>query len=174
MPTADFFDLLRAEGADPAHADQMTLYDRLLGDWSLEAVDYDLPGGERRSRGEVHFAWVLEGRAIQDVWIVPARAARTRDLPRAGNRYGTTLRVFDPTADAWRITWINPVSGATNHLVGRSVGEDIVQEGRNDDGALIRWTFSEITPRSFHWKGESSRDGKSWRLETEFFGKRTP
>jgi hypothetical protein len=116
---------------------------------------------------------VLEGRAIQDVWIVPPRSSRRSKRSIQNNRYGTSLRVYDPAAGVWHVTWINPVSGAFNTLVGRRQGNEIVQEGKNPDGSLIRWTFSDITPRSFYWRGEASSDeGKTWRLEAEFFGHR--
>lgn len=171
--TETFFEALRADGPVAGQAHRMTLYDRLLGAWTLEVIDHGTDGTRRLGRGEVHFAWVLEGRAIQDVWIMPARDARRPDLPKLGNRYGTTLRVYDPEADAWNVTWFNPVTGVRNELVGRQVGDDIVQEGRRDDGAHIRWSFREISPRAFHWLGESSTDGgRTWRLEAEFLGRR--
>lgn len=171
--TETFFETLRASGPLASQAGRMTLYDRVLGDWSLEAIDHGADGTRRVASGEVHFAWVLEGRAIQDVWIVPARELRRADLPRAGNRYGTTLRIYDPEADVWRVTWFNPVTGVSDQLVGRRQGDDIVQEGARSDGALMRWSFTEITPSSFHWRGESSRDGGlTWGLEAEFLGRR--
>src|SRR5262245_47305146 len=49
-----------------------------------------------QGHGEVHFGWVLEGRAIQDVWMIPRRRDRRPGapvMPTAGNWYGTTLRV---------------------------------------------------------------------------------
>ena len=169
----EFFQALCASGPEARLAARMTLYDRVLGDWSLEVVDHAADGSQRVSHGEVHFAWVLEGRAIQDVWIVPSREARGPDLPRQGNRYGTTLRVYDPAADVWRITWINPVTSAVNQLLGRREGDDIVQEGAGADGSSIRWSFREITPTSFRWFGEISKDGgATWQLQTEFRGRR--
>src|SRR5258708_29062777 len=46
-----------------------------------------------------------------------------------------------------------------------SRGLDIVQEGKTETGALSRWSFTNITPNSFHWLGESSasEDGSCWR-----------
>ena len=170
---ASFTDALLAQGPVPAQAVRMTLYTPLLGSWEVDVVDYEDGGTRRTSKGEWHFAWVLEGRAIQDVFIAPARWARRPSQPAAGNRYGTTLRVYDPKLDAWRVTWINPVSGVTNTLLGRQRGDDIVQEGQDTDGSLIRWSFAEITPRSFRWRGELSTDeGRTWRLAAEFRGRR--
>ena len=169
----DTFSALAAAGPQPGQAERMTLYDALIGDWDLEAIDH-LPDGTRRVQtGEVHFAWVLEGRAVQDVWIVPARAQRGGTTPGPGNRYGTTLRIYDPADDVWRVTWFNPVTGMVNHLTGRRRGDEIFQEGTHPDDRPIRWIFSDVTPDSFHWRGEVSDDGgKTWRIEAEFFGQR--
>jgi hypothetical protein len=168
-----FVEALRAEGPVPERARRMGLYEPLLGSWDVDVVDYEADGSRRTARGEWHFAWVLEGRAIQDVWICPRRSERDARTPLAGNRYGTTLRVYDPERDVWHVTWINPVSGVRNMLVGRREGDAIVQEGVDDDGTRIRWTFDRITRDAFHWKGEASADaGKTWRLDVEFHGRR--
>jgi hypothetical protein len=171
-PSEPFLEALWAKGPLARQAERMTLYDALLGDWNVDVVDYDPDGSRRTTNGEWHFAWVLEGRAIQDVFIVPPRGAR-EGQPIQGNRCGTTVRVYDPAADVWRITWINPVSGAINTLMGRKQGEEIVQEGKDADGSLNRWIFSDVTAQSFRWRGEVSTDeGKTWRLGAEFFGRR--
>lgn len=170
---SSFVEALLARAEPSARTGQMGLYDALLGSWDIELVDHLPDGTQRTSAGEWHFARVLEGRAIQDVFIVPPRIARGPGLPLAGNRYGTTLRVYDARLDAWRVTWINPVSGVTNTLVGRRRGDEIVQEGVDADGARITWSFSEIGPRSFRWRGQvSTDDGKTWRLVVEFSGRR--
>jgi len=81
--------------------------------------------------------------------------------------------VYDGTTGAWKVIWVNPVTGAENHLVGRRVGNEVVQEGRCADGSLIRWSFIDIAPDSFTWRGErSTDDGATWILEREFFGRR--
>jgi hypothetical protein len=162
-------EILEAEGPDPAHAGALLLYGRLVGAWDVDVVDHGAGGTFTRRRGEWHFGWVLEGRAIQDVFVVPRRDERTRETPLDGNRCGTTLRVYDPVAGHWHTTWINPVRRVRTLLVGRQVGEEIVQEGRDDDGTLNRWVFSEITSRSFRWRGEVSTDGGStWKLIVTF------
>jgi hypothetical protein len=52
-------------------------------------------------------------------------------------------------------------------------GEDIVQLGTAPGGSKIRWSFSEITPDSFRWRGEVSSDGgATWRLNVEFLARR--
>lgn len=101
------------------------------------------------------------GRAIQDVWIFP------------GAFYGTTLRVYDPGLDAWHILWSDPLKQYYTRQIGRARGQDIVQEGKLEDGTPIRWSFTEITPDSFRWTGKRSDDGgASWHLQAEFFARR--
>ena len=46
----------------------------------MEVSHYRVDVGARHLKGEVHFGWVLEGRAVQDVWVMPPRAERTTDL----------------------------------------------------------------------------------------------
>jgi hypothetical protein len=170
----EFWRALGSPGPLPEIARKTSLYDRLIGDWDVDIVDLDLGSTPRRSRGEWYFRWVLEGRAVQDVFIAPVRGERDEPLP-PGSRYGTTIRMYDPKADVWHLTWVNPVSGVTSILAGRAQEGDIVQEGRRPDGTLMRWTFSEITASSFLWRGEASADGgKSWHLEAEFRGRRKP
>jgi hypothetical protein len=118
-------------------------------------------GGRHQGPGEIHFGWVLEGRAVQDVWILP------------GVFYGTTLRVYDPTIDAWHILWSDPVRQVYTRQIGRAYGDDIVQHGKNDSGEAVRWSFTDITPDSFQWIGERSRDdGNTWQLQADFLARR--
>jgi hypothetical protein len=126
---------------------------------------------------EIHAGWVLEGRAIQDVWVIPDRAQRRRatpdPFPVAGNWYGTTLRVFDPKFGAWRIFWIDPATNNYASQIGHAVGTEIVQQC-DVNGRLWRWRFTRITPTSFHWLGELSVEpSEQWRLVVEVLAQRT-
>ena len=174
-PEAQFRSALVAPGRSPEIPESADVYGWLVGSWQLEIYDHLPDGTVRRGKGEVHFCWVLEGRAVQDIWIMPPRSERTANLGKAGNRYGTTIRVWDPAIGAWRVTWINPVTGARDELIGRWGGKDIVQVGSHGDGTPIRWSFTDITPNSFRWLGEAlNPDGKTWKLEAEFHARRLP
>ena len=164
---------LLATGRSSEIPDAADVYGWLIGSWELDVLHYWVDVSERGIKSEAHFAWVLEGRAVQDVWIVPRRSSRTAELGKTNNTYGTTLRVWDGAIQAWRVSWINPVTGARAELIGRWSGKDIVQIGTHADGTPIRWIFSEITPDSFRWTGEAlNPDGQTWRLEGEFRAKR--
>jgi hypothetical protein len=59
-------------------------------------------------------------------------------------------------------------------LIGRQIGDRIVQEGTGPDTRrLERWVFSDITPATFTWRGEASFDGgATWVLEQEMLARR--
>jgi hypothetical protein len=157
----DFARLLHADGPNPEHAAALQLYGRFIGDWAAEITAHGADGTKHTAPGEIHFGWVLEGRAIQDVWILP------------GVFYGTTLRVYDPGLDAWHILWSDPLHQFYTRQIGRARGKDIVQVGENDSGEAVRWSFTEITPDTFCWTGERSRDdGQTWQLQAKFLARR--
>jgi len=155
----------------------MNLYDRFIGRWEAEAQAFLPDGSSRRHYWQIRFERVLEGRAIQDVWITPPR-----DGPNVGksqrwgpfdNQYGMTLRVYDAKLDAWRVTWIDPCAGYRADLVGRQRGDEIFQEGKGSDGAALRWIFSDLRADSFRWRAEVSRDeGASWHKAIELVAHR--
>jgi hypothetical protein len=172
LDVVDFCEVLPSEVISPDLSQNADLYGWLIGSWDVDVTDYDLSASPHKSKGEWHFSRVLEGRAIQDIFIVPIRGSR-QGVGKEWNRYGTTLRFYDPTIDAWRITWFNPVRTVKNELIARRKGNDIVQAGKLDDGTLMRWSFVDIKPDSFRWLGESSDDGgKTWVLGAEFLAKR--
>ena len=160
-------DALRADGPAGPYADKLMLFGRFVGSWELEWRG----SGSARARGELHFGWVLGGRAVQDVWIVPGRGQPGEGRPPSAF-HGSTIRFFDPTIDAWRSTWIEPINARVRRFIGRSVGPDIVLLSDEEDPQL-RWSFTEITPDSFTWRGETSLDGGgSWTFDEEMVARR--
>jgi hypothetical protein len=157
-----FADALQANGPAADRAARMDLYAWLIGSWTFDAVVHLDNGARHDGKGEIHFAWVLEGRAIQDVWILP------------GLFHGTTLRVYDPTRDAWHIIWSDPLRQVYRRQIGRAHGSEILQEGRDDAGVLMRWRFVDIdaTKNSFRWLGERAPDGQTWQRQAEFWARR--
>ena len=171
---SDFFALLAAAGRSAEISEADDVYGWLVGDWELDVLHYrGVDVTARGIKGEVHAAWVLEGRAVQDVWIMPPVSQRTPRLDKTMNMYGSTLRAWDSSIKAWRIRWSNPAHDHHEEQIGRRSGRDIVQLG-NRGGVATRWRFTEITADSFHWLGEAlNPDGQTWTLEGEFRARRT-
>ncbi len=122
---------LHADGPTGPHAEQLMLFGRFVGSSRLE---WSAPGS-RNATGELHFGWVLGGRAVQDVWI-------------------------------------EPLNGRVRRFIGSPQGDDIVLVSDEDDPQL-RWSFSDIKPASFTWRGEVSHDGGlTWAQEEQMLATR--
>jgi hypothetical protein len=176
LSQSSFARVLHANGPDPSRADKLALYSWLVGRWELDVTTLLDDGTTHRGHGEIHAGWVLQGRAIQDVWMIPRLRERQpgiEPLPGAGNWYGTTLRIYDPGLDAWRILWSDPATNFFTQQTGRARGADIVQTGPDPRGGSMRWVFSEIQPDAFHWTGERAPDDRSWRREVDIRARRT-
>ena len=76
---------LHTQAPAPDRADAMGLYGWLVGDWEMDAIIHVDDGSTKTGKGEIHFGFVLEGRAIQDVWILPGVffGTTTSSLPMA-------------------------------------------------------------------------------------------
>jgi hypothetical protein len=170
----NFFSLLAAESRSSEIPEEHDVYGWLVGSWDLEVIHYRaVDVRPKEITGEVHFGWVLEGRAIQDVWIMPRVADRGTESDRLNNMFGTTLRIWDASIQGWRIRWFNPVTGHEERQTGRRISDEIVQTGARPDGTATRWRFTEMTRDSFRWIGEALEpDGKTWKLEGEFRARR--
>ena len=157
--------------ADIAAADDV--YGWLVGSWEMDVLHYRTDVRAQQLKGEIHFGWVLEGRAVQDVWIMPPRTQQSGSAGAPLAMYGTTLRVWDAALRAWRVTYLNPATGQRDELIGRRINRDIVQIGTHADGTPIRWNFTEIRDDEFHWSGVAlAPDGVNWTLEAEFVARR--
>jgi hypothetical protein len=146
-----------------------------VGSWDLDILRYwGVDVSAQHIVGEVHAMRSLEGRAIHDVWIMPRRSDRSGPPDKKLNMYGTTIRAWNASLRAWRISWSNPAGDHFEQQIARRVGGDIVQLGARHDGTATRWRFMEIMPDSFHWLGEALIPGdENWTVEGEFLATRT-
>jgi hypothetical protein len=140
-----------------------------IGSWDLRITWYAEQEIVRQENGEWHFDWVLEGRAIQDVWIVPRRDERasTADL----YEYGTSVRFYEPRLGAWRSTWIGPMHGMVRTFVARKQDETVTMETDPDQGDALQWVFSDISSDAFVWRNSIWLDGV-WILQQAFVATR--
>jgi len=153
---------LDADGPLPGLEWKLALFGQFVGDWDIVEARYPRAHGVEMRRGEVHFRWILEGRAVQDVWMTYDEKAH-RLVP-----VGTTVRFYDSSVDVWRSIWISPIQNVVQNFVGRKVKDEIVLESKTKDGFPERWIFSNITSNSFTWHSEETHDGgKTWILTEE-------
>jgi hypothetical protein len=170
--TSNAAEALFAKGPFPRYAEEMMLFGQFVGSWDIDWRGLDGEGRWREARGEWHFAWVLQGRAVQDVWIVPSREERERH-ESADGEYGTTIRVYDPDEDVWNVTWNGPAFATARFFVARQEGDEIVMRGADSQGRPTNWIFFEVSQPSFRWRNIKSQDGgTSWELHEEMFVRR--
>jgi hypothetical protein len=160
--------LLRADGPLPALRDELMLFGQFVGTWAVQ-VEFFGADGEcvYHQLGQWSFAWVLDGRVIQDVLTYPRSDGTGRVI-------GTSTRFYDPASRRWQVIWLGAVSGITVILHGGKRGDGILLEGPDPDGTLNQWMFSDITDGSFLWTGLESADrGATWRLRQRMTGTRS-
>jgi hypothetical protein len=159
--------VLGSADANLSVGDEAKTFDRLVGTWDADFSFHRADGSVSHKKGELLFGWVMDGHAIQDLWIgYPTEGQKERTI-------GTTIRFFDTALKQWRVVFVNPQFNYVVTAQGGREGDRIVLHGRDTDGLPIRWTFSEMTQDSFHWQGEKSHDGgKTWNVEEDHHMKR--
>jgi hypothetical protein len=155
----------RALLANPSQrtvADSMLFRD-LIGSWQWTGFDYT-EKGRVPTRGKWIFEIVLNGNAVQDVFIF--------ENPSGGFlEYGTTIRFPNADGKKWTAVWISPLNKTVRIFTATLVNDDIVMEGTNNNHQPIRWIFSNLQTDSFHWRGEV-HDGRRWVLYEELDARR--
>jgi hypothetical protein len=146
------------------------LFEPFIGSWDLRVTWHEDDVIVRTMDGEWHFAWVLEGRAIQDIWIVPRRDQRRSN--ETLYEYGMSIR-FPDFHGGWSSTWIGPMRQLVHTFTASRVGDDVVLITHLDDGRRMRWAFTEITADSFLWSNATEADG-TWIVTQRFEARRTP
>lgn len=161
-------DVLTSLAPRPQLADRMKLFSPLIGHWNLDVRNIGADGTVTTVDGEWWFSWALDGRAVADVWISPAR--ENRSDPSDGE-WGMSIRFFDPSLDAWRSTWHGPARGWVIPFIGRPCDEGIELTG-NRDGTALRWVFSDIASHSFEWRAEETTSDGSTTVRQRFSARR--
>lgn len=148
----------------PEEAD---LFGSLIGEWDIVWNDHLEDDAPRRVKGEWIFSRVLDGTAIQDLFIVPSRAERLQDK-QPDAEYGTTLRIFNPKTIHWDIFY--GCMGEAIRLTARKVDKEVVLT-ENTTGRM-RYVFSDITASSFLWRKEEMSENNEWRIIAKVEAKR--
>lgn len=126
-------------------------FGKLIGKWDFDMLANPNTEQEHHVNGEWVFSRVLEGMAIQDIFICPARDQRTN-----GGEYGTTIRYYNKNNRTWDIAY--SCAGGTARLEAKKEGNKVVLTEITEK--RIKWTFSDITENTFRWTStELSENG---------------
>lgn len=138
--------------------------------------DFDFEFGEWKAklRRRLHpltgsTAWVeYEGTSVvRRVWDGRANLGELDVSGAAGRIVGLSLRLYDPAARQWRISWANSADGQLGPpMIGgfqNGRGEFYNQEMFNGRAVFVRFIFSDIRADSFRLEQAFSDDGgKTW------------
>ncbi|MFA6688504.1 MAG: hypothetical protein ACOX6K_02695 [Sphaerochaetaceae bacterium] len=161
-----FSESLVSNAAESEAREKLKLYVPLIGLWEFDWTG-NVGGREITVPGEWIFSWILEGRAIQDTWICPARKLRNSgDYPQG--EYGTTIRVFDAVQNMVKVFWFGPTSSNFSLFEARwqdgRIVQDEILDGHGPATRRERWIFRDISEDSFVWESLKSSDGEQWNV----------
>ena len=163
-PRLDMIATLQAVKPSPSLGDQAIVLARLVGTWDVEYTDYMKDGTTLRRTGEFTVGWIMDGRAIQDVWIVnPWGTHKDREVY-------TEVHYFEAKSQTWQAIFVDPQAGSIAKLTSIELSKDryvlVTHDLGNKD---TRWSFNDIRPDSFQWRDEESSDGgKTWKLYSDY------
>lgn len=151
---------LEAAGPFPGLEEEMALFGQFVGDW--EIVEDRFIAGEHSGlvlKGELHWGWILGGRATQDVWIMRGEAGEKEIA-------GSTVRFYDSRTGDWQSIWIVPSRGEARSFRARREGESIILDGGGRE-TPERWIFYDIGRDEFRWRAEEQPAGDGKWVVTE-------
>jgi hypothetical protein len=138
------------------HTAELRLFGQFTGAWRTDITYLPTDGSPpRRVVGEWEFSYALEGRAVIDVWRVPAPTEPCDDAQR---EVGLCVRIWDPRLRLWRFTFHSTATTTVIHMYARQVGPEIVLE-RAEGDRIERWVFHDLRPDAFSWRSEVSHHG---------------
>jgi len=160
---------LRAAGPSASLGDHADLLGRLIGTWDVQYMDISKSGKAIYRTGQLLVGWVMDGRAIEDLWIVdPSDSSKDREVY-------ADVRYFDPKSGTWPAVFIDPQIASIATFTGGAAGDDrIVLESQDlVRGQIRRWSFNDIRPDSLVFRDDASSDGgKTWARKSEYHMKR--
>lgn len=133
----------------------------LVGEWDIIWTSRMRSQSPKTEKGEWIFSRVLNGCAIQDLFIVLSREERVRlNMPNA--EYGTTIRMYRPDLKLWEIYYT--CIGEYIRLSANKDGDKIVL---TEQSGNMKWVFSDICETSFHWQNIRKNETGIWEVECD-------
>lgn len=163
----EFITALISDSKNPNIPAEHDLFGCLVGQWDFEYIDKHGTANERHVAGEWIFSRVLDGTAIQDIFICPSRKERLNNQ-QADAEYGSTLRFYNPKTKNWDVFY--GCTGGAFRLEARKEGDTIVLTEITEQ--KMQWIFSEITDNSFHWRNREILEDGTIKLNCELYATR--
>lgn len=155
---SEFTEALLSAEKSPMIPDEYDIFGKFCGSWKFKG-DFMTGSGEiQTSEGEWLFSRILNGTAIQDVFIWPPRDQRRSD--DVCGEYASSIFAYDPLSKKWDVTWVN--TGATVRLKAEKIGGNIIMTEITEK--KMQWIFSDITDVSFIWQSVIHNDNGSKTL----------
>jgi len=133
---------------------------KLVGNWDIVFESIDSQGNVQSSfEGEWNWFYVLNGFAIQDVFILPPR--KKAEDPKAVF-YGIGIRIYNERLNKWESVWVDTGNKKLEFREASSNEKEITLYQTNIEGQKIRINYVDMTKKSFEWKQEvyNEEDGK--------------
>lgn len=151
-------------------------WQKLMGRWSTteESLKQDGSGWQPSKGADWEFFWSFDGWGVQDNYVSPPAAEPVDDESK--RQRGTNLRIYNPVEDKWIMTWLTITSSKPQTFTARSTDDEIIMrnDNINPQGYHSRITFFDVTPTTFEWKLEWSKDEDSWFEVYKIHGTRNP
>src|SRR5205814_10106456 len=90
--------VLPAQAPHPSLGHHADLFGRFVGTWDADYSFIAQDGSIRHSRGEVLFGWILDGYALQDIFLSYPKPGSTDE-----RKMVTGVRFVDPKTDKWTV-----------------------------------------------------------------------
>ncbi|MGX1927986.1 hypothetical protein [Flagellimonas sp. 2504JD4-2] len=136
---------------------------QLVGDWDIVVEMVNASGEVQQSfDGEWNWFYVMNGMAIQDVFILPKR----KDQKEQDNLfYGVGLRIYNEKLDKWQTAYVDTSNRQIDVGEAVSTKEKITLFETNDKKEKIRITYFDFQENTFKWQQEVfNEDKKTWQI----------
>lgn len=154
----EFAEVLVSDKRHECIPEELDYWQPILGSWDFNWTVHPNSEKERHAKGEWIFSRVINGMAIQDLFICPSRNEIA--MGAKPDEFGSVLRVFDPKHRCWEIFYAsnNEITRLRAHYENDEIILTEVTEGK------MKWIFSNITDHSFLWRNVRQDINQNWNV----------
>ena len=151
-------------------SDKIAQWGKLVGNWDIVVDMLDEEGNVAQSfDAEWNWFYIMNGLAIQDVFILPRRA---ENIDPSNYFIGTGIRVYDDKNKKWQTTWIDTSTKKIEMREAASSDKEIIIIQDSEDGSKLKYTYYDMNDNTFRWKQESMNNSGGWKVTQTVVAKR--